>query len=105
MKMNLHIGKICRCFLAAFAFVPLALFAQNHASQSVLSQHTWYRMGVTQEGIYKLDYNALRAMNVAADASDVDLYSITAPSDPVLFVHCCICECIYIVEDFFRESN
>ena len=64
MKMNLHIGKLCRYFLAAFAFVPLAVSAQNHVSQSVLSQHTWYRMGVTQEGIYKLDYNALRAMQM-----------------------------------------
>ena len=53
-------------------------------------------------GILTSDYNVLRAMNVASSASDMVLYGISAPSDPVLFVHNCICECIYIFGDFFR---
>ena len=48
----------------AFAIIPLAVSAQNHVGQSVLSQHTWHRMSVAKEGIYKLDYEVLRAMNI-----------------------------------------
>ncbi len=35
--------------------------AQN-TYQSVLSEHTWYKMDVTQEGIYKLDYATLAVL-------------------------------------------
>lgn len=53
-------------------------------------------------GILTSDYNVLRAMNVASGAGDMDLYGISAPSDPILFAHHCISECIHITEDFFR---
>lgn len=55
-------------------FVALVLFAllmgrgegmaQRQVNQSVLSEHTWHRMAVAQEGVYKLDYATLEAMNV-----------------------------------------
>ena len=38
--------------------------AQDNAYHSVLSQHTWHRLSVTQEGVYKLDYATLEAMGV-----------------------------------------
>lgn len=38
-------------------------FAQQ-TYQSVLGEHTWVRMAVAQEGIYKLDYATLSAMNI-----------------------------------------
>ena len=39
-------------------------FAQENVYHSVLGQHTWYRMSVAQEGVYKLDYTTLQAMGV-----------------------------------------
>ena len=38
--------------------------AQNNVYHSVLSQHTWHRLSVTQEGVYKLDYATLEVMGV-----------------------------------------
>ena len=38
--------------------------AQDNTYHSVLSDHTWYRLSVTEEGIYKLDYSTLQAMGV-----------------------------------------
>jgi len=38
--------------------------AQQHTYQSVLSEHTWYRLSVTQEGIHQLDYATLEAMGI-----------------------------------------
>lgn len=65
MKMNVFIRNMCRRLLiAAFVIVPSVLSAQDHAGQSVLSQHTWHKMSVIQEGIYKLDYAALQSMNI-----------------------------------------
>ena len=38
--------------------------AQENTYQSVLSEHTWHRIAVTQEGVYKLDYATLQAMGI-----------------------------------------
>ena len=38
--------------------------AQDNTYHSVLSDHTWYRLSVTEEGIYKLDYSTLQSMGV-----------------------------------------
>ena len=43
-------------------------WAQEHTYQSVLSEHTWHRLSVTQEGVYRLDYAALQAMGIDMDA-------------------------------------
>ena len=65
MKMNDFLRNISRRFLvAALVMVSLAVSAQDHVGQSVLSQHTWHRMSVVQEGIYQLGYEALQAMNI-----------------------------------------
>ena len=39
-------------------------FAQVNTYHSVLSEHTWYRLSVTKEGVYKLDYATLQAMGI-----------------------------------------
>jgi len=50
--------------LALFALLTCAGMAQQHVSQSVLSEHTWYRMAVAEEGVYKLDYATFAAMDI-----------------------------------------
>ncbi len=44
--------------------VGLTGWAQNNTYQSVLSEHTWYRLAVTQEGVYQLDYATLQGMGI-----------------------------------------
>ena len=39
-------------------------WAQVNTFQSVLSEHTWYRLSVTQEGAHQLDYATLQSMGV-----------------------------------------
>ena len=39
-------------------------WAQDNTYQSVLSEHTWYRLSVTQEGAYQLDYATLQGMGI-----------------------------------------
>ena len=42
--------------------------AQESTHQSVLSEHTWYRLAVTQEGVYQLDRATLQSMGIDVDA-------------------------------------
>lgn len=49
--------------LLAF-FVTTTLHAQWPTRQSVLAQHDWYKIGVTDDGIYGLDYATLRSWGV-----------------------------------------
>ena len=42
--------------------------AQQNTYQSVLGQHTWYRLSIAREGVYKLDYATFQAMGVDMDA-------------------------------------
>lgn len=41
--------------------------AQTFANQSVLAQGNWYKIGVIQRGIYKMDYNFLKSLGVDVD--------------------------------------
>ena len=38
--------------------------AQDNTYHSVLSEHTWYRLSVTQEGTHQLDYATLQGMGI-----------------------------------------
>lgn len=49
--------------LLAFLLCFVGAKAQ-HAYHSVLSEHTWYKMTVGEEGIYKLDYATLASMGI-----------------------------------------
>ena len=59
------------------------LWSQWDATESVLSRHTWYKIGVTDDGIYALDKATLEAagVNVASlDPSRIRLYgNLTGP--------------------------
>lgn len=60
IKSNIHIVStgilvLLLCFGRSFA--------QDNAPHSVLSQHTWVKMAVAEEGVYQLDYATLSAMN------------------------------------------
>ena len=39
-------------------------WAQDNTYHSVLSEHTWYRLSVTQEGAHQLDYATLHGMGI-----------------------------------------
>ena len=49
--------------LIAFLLCYMGARAQ-HAYHSVLAEHTWYKMSVAQEGIYKLDYATLASIGI-----------------------------------------
>ena len=65
MKVNMKHRKTI-----VFAVALMMLFsctigwAQDNTYQSVLSEHTWYRLSVTQEGAYQLDYATLQGMGI-----------------------------------------
>ena len=65
--MNNKFFRIILLCVFCAAFGPKGR-AQDHTYQSVLSQYTWHRIAVTQEGIYKLDYATLKAIGVDVDA-------------------------------------
>ena len=61
--MNNRIFRIL--FLCVFAFSSgVRGYAQNNTYQSVLSEHTWLRIAITEEGVYKLDYATLMDMGI-----------------------------------------
>ena len=48
----------------------MALASTSHAwaqwptHESVLKEHTWFKIGVTEEGVYALDYNTLQSLGI-----------------------------------------
>ena len=64
MKMSMK-HKIISVFGMALLLLKATLgWAQVNTYQSVLSEHTWYRLSVTQEGVYQLDYNTLQGVGI-----------------------------------------
>ena len=65
MKVSMKYRKTI-VFAAALVmlFSTNMAWAQNNTYQSVLSEHTWYRLSVTQEGTYQLDYSTLQGMGI-----------------------------------------
>lgn len=61
MKYNTILKTL---FCAAALLVGRLGFSQDNTYTSVLSQHSWYRISITQEGVYKLDYATLEAMGI-----------------------------------------
>ena len=57
VSMKNSISKIILAAVLALSFKVGT--AQDNTYHSVLSDHTWYRISVTQEGVYKLDYPTL----------------------------------------------
>lgn len=70
IEMTMKNKISCLCLLGFFALLlagPTVL-AQQHTYTSVLSEHTWYKLSVTDEGVYKLDYDAFQQMGVDVNA-------------------------------------
>lgn len=63
VNMRNTILRIIVLCVAAFSW-GLQSFAQDNTYQSVLSEHSWRRLAITQEGIYQLDYATLQGMGI-----------------------------------------
>lgn len=66
-KDNLRIGLVVMLLTLLGASRGMA---QQNTTHSVLSEHTWLRMAVTEEGVYKLDYATLSAMGIDMEHLD-----------------------------------
>ena len=42
--------------------------AQWQTNESVLNQHTWYKIGVTEDGVYAIDYATFRSMGIDVES-------------------------------------
>ena len=72
MKVMKH-NKILTAFLGlATLFATSQGVAQDNTYTSVLSEHTWHRLSVAEEGVYKLDYTTLEAMGIDMQALNPD---------------------------------
>ena len=61
-------------FAATLVLLFSSIFgwAQDNTYQSVLREHTWYRLSVTKEGAYQLDYSTLQGMGIDMNALNPD---------------------------------
>ena len=62
ISMRNILSKIVLAGVLALSFK--VVMAQDNTYQSVLNSHSWYRLSVTKEGVYKLDYATLQAMGI-----------------------------------------
>ena len=58
--------------------------AQWPSHESVLNTHTWYKIGVTEDGVYKIDYATLRSLNVDVQSVDPDRIRLFSNTPGVL---------------------
>ena len=57
--------KFLKYTFALLAFVAtMALHAQWPSHHSVLSENNWYKIGVTTDGVYGLDYATLQSLGI-----------------------------------------
>lgn len=59
-----------RWIFILISFCLGSLFAQEYASNSVLSEGTWYKIGVTERGMYRIDQSFLSSLGV--EVSNID---------------------------------
>jgi hypothetical protein len=58
--------------LLAILMPCLPLRAQWQVRESVLSAHTWYKIGVTEDGVYGVDYTTLQSLGVDVQSLNPD---------------------------------
>lgn len=68
--INYRLKYILSLFFAFIFCISTHTQAQTFANSSVLSQGTWYKIGTTQRGIYKIDYNFLKNAGLNVDNID-----------------------------------
>ena len=59
--------KLHKCLFIAVIFLAIAIAAdgqRNYAANSVLSTGNWFKIGVKQEGIYKIDIPFLNSLGI-----------------------------------------
>jgi len=66
--------KKLESILTFYFLASIALYSQDYAGSSVLSEGTWHRIKIVREGIYKISYEDLEQLGLAA-GSEVALYS------------------------------
>ena len=64
MKMSMKHRRIFVFGMALLLLKASLAWAQENTYQSVLSEHTWYRLSVTQEGVHQLDYATLQGIGI-----------------------------------------
>lgn len=85
MKRKLNI----RLLFVLVSLIPFGMMtAQNNTTRSVLSTNTWYRMAVTTDGIYKLDYGDLERLGVDMQRLDPDQIRIFGNATGLLSEKC-----------------
>lgn len=52
------------CLTTIFFILTLPGISQDYSSSSVLSSGKWYRISVTEDNIYRVDYSSLRALGL-----------------------------------------
>ena len=65
--------RFLKILLTLLPVLSIDLYAQNTEAGSVLSKGNWFKIAVTEEGIYRIDYSKLKQIG------------LTNPSNPKLF--------------------
>ena len=84
VNMNNKVFRIVFLCMVAFSW-GLQGYAQSNTYHSVLSEHTWHRLAITQEGIYQLDYATLQDMGIdmgTLDPAQIRLFGNPSGSLP-----------------------
>lgn len=66
--------KKLKSILSLYFLASIALFSQDYAVSSVLSEGTWHKIKIVNEGIYRISFEDLAQLGLAA-GSEVALYS------------------------------
>ena len=69
MKKRDHYIKF---FVLLLLSLGMQVQAQNNAYHSVLAEHSWYRLAVAHEGVYKIDRTSFVEMGIDAEGVNPD---------------------------------
>ena len=69
--------RFCKITVFYLLLIPSGLSAQihrdNYSSSSVLATGEWFRIAITSDGIYRIDYSTLKKLGLA-DPSNPRIY-------------------------------
>ena len=69
MNFVKYIYTLRTLFLLLLVVVTSVTYAQNYSYESVLKDGTWFKIGVKDDGVYKISYNDL--INLGVDIDNV----------------------------------
>jgi hypothetical protein len=73
----MHLSKNYWTVILAMAFVITSNAQRNYAAHSVLASGNWYKIGITKQGVYKIDVNFLTNLGISVSnlaSSSIRLY-------------------------------